>query len=125
MSNRKLSEKPSLTVGQSLWWVPSDRRDFRQARAATVEKIGRKWATLSNGHRIGLSDWIADGAGYSPPGKAWASEQSWRDQVELRAFWADTFRRLSYSGSPETTEQVQAIRDIFDMPPYVAKETGN
>lgn len=64
-----------LQIGQELFWVGSQRHSPNGI--VTVTKVGRKWATLSNDHRIDLETHRADGGGYQSPGRTYPSEAAY------------------------------------------------
>lgn len=76
-----------LTVGQKLWYVPREKRNVWQAREVTVEKIGRKWASISHGRRIDLEDWRVDGGQYSSPGRCYSSKEAWDAERARNMIW--------------------------------------
>lgn len=82
---------PNLTVGQTLWYVP--RRGSSQE--VTIEKIGRRWATLAPHWcgRIDITTLAVGGGQYTSPAQCYLSEGAytkWRTDLEL---WF-LFRRL-------------------------------
>ena len=94
-----------LAAGQCLWFVPNGRHS--SPAYVTVEKIGRKWAQISNGYRIGVETWMADGGQYMSPGSCWESEEAWKSEAERRNAWAQ-FRDVvdrSYSAPDSLTRQ--------------------
>jgi len=76
-----------LTVGMELWWVPANQ--YRNKESVRVEKVGRKWATLSNGHRIDVSNLHGDCEGYSSPGRAWPSQADHEAYMGIVIAWRD------------------------------------
>jgi hypothetical protein len=83
------------TVGQTLFFVPSYSRDAHLAREVTVTKVGRMWSELSNGYRIGNEDWIADGGGYSSPGRCYASREEYEHELARQQYWESIVRSIS------------------------------
>ena len=75
----------SLVIGQKLWFVPSQR--CRAKEEVTVTKVGRKWATISNGLRIDLATWEADGDEYISPGVCYKSKDDYDARCRLRESW--------------------------------------
>ena len=80
-----------LKVGQKLWWVPSEHRRG-EPYFVTVTKVGRVWAQLDNGYRID-SNLIADGNGYSSPGRGHRSKDEYEADVKTKERWS-RFRQL-------------------------------
>lgn len=73
-----------VKVGDTFWFVGAQR--FNTSGPVTVTKVGRKWCTLSNGHRFDKTDkyWRqVDGGEYSSPGTLYDSEQHYNDRVEF------------------------------------------
>lgn len=89
-----------LTVGQKLWYVPSDSRYAGQACEVTVERIGRKWANISHGYRIDLADWWVDGGQHSSPGRCYASKEAWDDEGHRQKAWRAVREGFGYRGAP-------------------------
>lgn len=84
-----------LQVGQELWFVPAESR-LREPYATTVAKVGRRWATLSNGYRIDLQNacrpfgecsFSVDGAGFSSPGTCWLTRDDYVRHQECARLW--------------------------------------
>jgi hypothetical protein len=88
---------PKLVEGQKVWWVPADTRYRDQSSYVEIMKVGRKWATLSSGHKVDLVSFYADGGNFSPPGRIWLSEGAWKEYRARCDAWhklADVTRRL-------------------------------
>lgn len=75
-----------LEVGQELYYVPANRR-YATPQVVTVEKIGRKWAQLSNRERIDIATRRADGGDYSSPGTCWSSKEEYELAVYTQKLW--------------------------------------
>ncbi len=115
-----------LTVGQELWWVPSDMRGsgdslkFNDGRAARVTKVGRIWASLSNLERINVETMLGDGRGYTSSGEAFLSRNAAEAEIKRRAAWEDLKKlfRFNYKVPPRPTlEQIQAFHDLIKEKP--------
>lgn len=76
-----------LQVGQKLWFVPNDRRSCAPYEV-TVEKIGRKWASIGRRGRINLETLAVDGGGYSSPGQCYEDRAVYEAKVALQAAWS-------------------------------------
>jgi hypothetical protein len=72
-------------VGDKFWWVGSDNK--RTQREVIVEKVGRVWLTLSNGHRVDKVTFKADAAGYISPGTCWVSKKAYEHCTRLDRAW--------------------------------------
>lgn len=81
----------TLTVGQQLYYVPSQRR--AEPGFVTVTKVGRKWAEIGPNRRVNMETMALDGGGYSSPGTCYLSKEEHDAEVELRDTWA-RFREL-------------------------------
>lgn len=89
-----------LKVGQVLWWVQSGvKKSPLRDGPVTVTRIGRKWITLSNYHRMDIETWDADGGGFSSPGRCYVSEEAYRYECAMTEKWGD-LRRLVSSYRP-------------------------
>ena len=75
-----------LVVGQELIFQPY-QRSVGNVNSCKVEKVGRKWITLTNGYRIDKETLVADGGRYSPPGCAWLSKKDYDDSIALTTAW--------------------------------------
>ena len=72
-------------VGDKLWWVGSDNK--RTQREVTVEKVGRVWLTLSNGHRVDKVTFKADAGEWTSPGTCWLSKDAYEHCARLLRAW--------------------------------------
>jgi hypothetical protein len=83
-----------LTVGQVLLFVPADNR-WSGPYEVTVEKVGRRWATMSRGcGRVDINTLIVDGAGYSSPGRCYLSREEWESRRRADAAWKALCRHM-------------------------------
>jgi hypothetical protein len=95
-----MSETTEIKPGQTLWYVPR----HGEPREVTVEKIGRRWATLVDvgGWRPGRMDiktmWLDDGAGYSSPGRCYLSREAHETAQRISKLWNALARRVSPAG---------------------------
>lgn len=82
----------------------------------TIEKVGRKYAYLNNGHRIFLGDFTIDGGQYSSPGKCYLSEKEYLDKIERQRAVSE-FRKLmtSISFKTVTLEQIKAAKEALGV----------
>jgi hypothetical protein len=113
-----------MIVGQELWFVSS----YNYARSiapeergekTTVTKVGRKWVTLSNGHRVSREDNHVDGGNYASPGEVYASKQAYLDWLRLLKEWGD-FRadvhRFLKGPNNVTVEKINQARELLQLP---------
>jgi hypothetical protein len=75
---------------QVLWRVPESRRG--NPGPATVIKVGRKWASLDNGEKIGKESLVMECGGYKPHATYWHSPEEFERARELAAAWS-SFRK--------------------------------
>lgn len=76
----------ACVVGAVFFLVWSSPRRGKDS-LVTVTKVGRRWATLSNGYRLDLTskNWRSlYGGGYSSPGRLWDSESQFLEYIEVR-----------------------------------------
>ena len=103
-----------MKIGDTVFVVYGNGRNATYN--ATVEKIGRKWATLSGHHpKMDIETWTLWGGQYASPGSCYRNEKEYKDKVLISKTWAEFRSRLAYLQPPNVT--VQRIREI-------AKEFG-
>jgi hypothetical protein len=103
-------ERPELTksnVGMEVFCVY--RSKGRAASVATITKVGRTWAELSNNHRISTDGWVADGGGYAPPFTAYPSEAHYEHEVRLSAAWETLRSKIANCFHPPESVSAEAI----------------
>lgn len=103
-------KREKLVVGQTLWWVPFGFVSRSKPGLVTVTKVGRVWAELSNRHRIGVVDWMADSKGFSSPGHCYVSKEEYDTEEATHKVWTEFQRRLCHLCPPHLT-----IADINDI----------
>lgn len=106
-----------MNVGDTLWWVPAPR--YGVAMEVSVTKVGRKWVTLDNGHRIDLETWTADGGNFMSPGTCWLSREAWERNTVLVQSWERLRRDASNLWRPPrdmTVERIAQVRDLLGLP---------
>ncbi len=104
-----------VTEGMSLWWVGSNNRKTQEE--VTVTKVGRKWATLSNGLRIDIETLAADGGQYVSPGQCYESRQVYEQAIALHIAW-QKFRadvRDMQRPAHMTIEKIAEIRSLLSI----------
>ena len=110
-----------LTVGQTLYWVPSDLR-WGKPKNVQVEKIGRRWAALSTGRRIDVETMWADGGEFSSPGMCWMSKEAYEAHHARALAWgrlATALRNLSPPAGV-TADDIAAARKLLRLDPEAA-----
>lgn len=76
-------------VGDKLWWVSSHNTSVQGV--VTVTRVGRKWLSLSNAHRVDIDSLLADGKGYSSPGRCYQSLDEYVRLTAIADAW-DAFK---------------------------------
>lgn len=97
-------------TGQTFWWVSSN--NSRTQKEVTLEKVGRVWLTLSNGHRVDKLTLKAFAGEWTSPGTCWPSKAEYDKTVRLQTAWESLRRQLcnSWGGVPNnvTVEDIKA-----------------
>jgi len=108
--------KRKLTVGDQLYFFSSV--SYLTSCDVTVVKVGHKWATLSNGQRIELGEWVDKDVGYPPVGRCYENIKEYQDEVSLRTAW-DTFRGTLPWCPPKgmTLADITSIKEIIGKYP--------
>ena len=103
-------------VGDKLWWVGSDNK--RTQREVTIEKVGRVWLTLSNGHRVDKVALKADAGEWTSPGTCWLSKEAYEHCARLDRAW-DALRRAVnntwYIPDNVTLEDIKAAAALLKL----------
>lgn len=105
-----MGERVKLTAGQELFYVPRSR--FQNPASVVVEKVGRKWASLSNRIRVDIETLIADGGDYPSPGRAYLRKEDHEEEAALNADWAALRKKIDRLWSPPpgmTREMIASI----------------
>lgn len=108
-----------LSIGQVLH-EPSNRHHFGW-REYTVEKIGRKWAALSDGSRCTLDTLRRDCGGYAPR-QLYVEREAYEQDQALRSAWAQFTRDVEKARTPpagmtpEIIAQARALLGIEAKP---------
>jgi hypothetical protein len=77
----------------------------------TVTKVGRRWATLSNGYRLDLTseNWRSlYGEGYSSPGSLWDSEDQYLEYIEVQRIIRKIEKHFSFNSKAQTVSLANA-----------------
>lgn len=110
----------SYQVGDTLYFVYSDKRRGKPV-TVTIEKIGRKWMTVSPSWmpRINNETLYADGGAFSSPGRCFSSEGEY-EATELRQkAWSSLHSKMSrlYSCPKHiSTADIETIMSILNGP---------
>lgn len=91
----KQIEKLTRTQG-AVYYVPTGRRGAG-ACDIIVEKVGRKWAYLSNGRRVEIGQTAVDGGQYSSPGRIYASKDVYEYTMKVRDLHMQLYRKMTSS----------------------------
>lgn len=101
-----------FSVGQELFFAPSDHRHGGGLRPVKIEKIGREWVTASNGHRFKPPSMLADAGQYQSWGAFWTSKDAYAAHNARTDAWS-AFRKAmdtKYNAPGHlTTEQITAM----------------
>jgi len=96
-----------LKVGDKVWYVANQRHRSApiEQREMTVTKVARKWVTLDwpnwRPMRIDKETWIADGGGFTSPGRCYASKEAYAEYLLVSAAWTNLVRRMPYLPPPD------------------------
>lgn len=104
----------NYTVGQKLWYVPTDHRWGRQAEV-TVTRVGRKWVELDSGRRVEIGKTHVDGGNYSSPGSLYESKEVYEASEALKEAWWELKRKMDNiraTPSHMTLEKISQIEKI-------------
>lgn len=108
-----------LVEGQKLWFVGSHpHRHNRGGQEVTVEKVGRKWATISAGaDRIDKTTLRADGGGYTSPGQCYLSEAEYEAEKALSVAWSEFAALMDRWRMPSdmTLEKITKAREVLGL----------
>lgn len=97
-----MSAEP-IKVGDKLWYVPNERY-HGQPHEVTIVKVGRRWAPSEGNYqplRFDLTDLIADGGGYSSPGRAYRDKAAHEADIAIKKAWEGLVRRLRQWDPPK------------------------
>ncbi len=100
-----------LQVGQKLWFVP--KNGSGTPHEVTVEKIGRKWASIGRRGRINLETLAVDGGEYSSPGQCYEDRAAYETKVELQAAWSSLQNKFRYQWAVPDGVTMDAIRGVY------------
>lgn len=94
-----------LQVGQTLWYVNSDRRRGEPCEVR-VKKVGRKWAELEPAWigRVNIETLWIDGGQYASPGRCYYDREQHAREVRVNELWRDLRNRMPYSPPTGMTE---------------------
>lgn len=113
MSVMPVQVKIPLSVGLSLFWVPSERRD--PCVTVTVVNISRKWATLSNGVKVDTQTGMPEQSkvGYKYPGVYLVDEGAWNEHKTKLGIWRAIQQRMV--GMPDLQLSIEQLTDAAKL----------
>lgn len=78
----------NIQPGDQLFFSARDRRDGGRNGYRTVTKVGREWIYFEgSAPRARIESLIADGGGYSSPGRYWLTQEAYEDERKLYLAW--------------------------------------
>lgn len=107
-----MTRKP-LHEGQEVYFVSNL---YGRTSTPTVVKAGRRWATLSNGHRADKETWLVDGGEYASPGTLWPDAKAHEAWVKVVSEYQKF--RINVSGYPKdgvTLDDISAARKLLRL----------
>lgn len=101
-------------VNQKLWYVPYQKY-HGSPRGVTIEKIGRKWITLSNGQRCD-KDGNVDGGEHMSLGKCYLDRELYDNQLARENVWKIIRDFIDYNRqSPESLTIENLVEIAFKL----------
>lgn len=114
----------AFTVGQELWFEPSERRrreqpDDKGCYLVRVVKVGRRWVKLSRGgDRMDVNTMEVDGGAYQSPGRCWPSKKAWQAEEARQDAWRELRDHVARQWRPPewlpTEDIVRALAIVRD-----------
>lgn len=80
MTEELRTSDQKLVPGMQLYLVSNSNRTA--PKFVTVTKVGRKWATIDDRHRVDLKTLEVESGGYSPWAKCWLRKEDYDASVE-------------------------------------------
>jgi len=108
-----VSDAIGYKVGQT-WWL-SMRDHARGSREVVVEKVGRKWATLTGGYRVALGTLHVDGGEYSSLGMLWRSRAEYEAHAESNRLIWRLRDRIGYGPTKATADNIYYAAKILGI----------
>jgi hypothetical protein len=105
-------------VGQTLWFHYDNYSGKKEDREVTITKIGRTWLYLNNNHRVDKTLLIADGKGYSSPGKCYLSKKDCDNLTALISEWRLLRQLIGSHYNPPcsvTAKSIQQARELLGL----------
>jgi hypothetical protein len=85
----------------------------------TVEKAGRKWATLSNGHRIDLESLMGESTGYGvgSAGRCYVAKSDHDEECERDQLWSGLQKKINETSRRKsvTAGQVRRAAEVLGI----------
>lgn len=82
-----------FTVGQNLWFQPFDTR-WDSGKEVKVTKIGRAWVHTTGGYRFNPESMIANGEGFSSPGRFYQSKDAYEEHAAAGALHRQLYSKM-------------------------------
>lgn len=104
-----------MEVGQKLWYVPWQNR-HSGPYWVEVEKIGRKWATLTHNHgRIDIHSMKKDGGQYTSPGQCYYSIELYQEHLDGVQAWGELSNLINKLPNPPTHLNLNQIKHLVAL----------
>ena len=102
-------------VGQTLWFHYDGYKGHKDDQEVTITQVGSRWIYLSNGYRVDKKTLIADGGGYSPPGRCYLSKKECDDELALIKEWGLLRRHLGVCYVPPKDMSLDTVRHVREI----------
>lgn len=116
-------KREDFTVGQTLWYVNTQRRDTTGGYAVTITKVGHKFLTVSTyvggfTERVEIESLAVDGGQYVSPAQCYLSEQHYiehKELLEANSKFLDKIRGLSLYRSRYSLEVIAQVEKLLEL----------
>lgn len=98
-------------VNQKVWFVPSIYSHVKNPYEVTVERIGKKWITLSNGFRCDKFGEV-DGNGYCSPGTLYPNHEAYSQEKAKENVWKMIKNQIQYNYQVPDNLTIQDLVEI-------------
>lgn len=109
-----MSAPLDIETGTKLWFVPENTRRGGDPRELTVAKVGRVWLTtedpLRRVTRVHGESLLADGGGYTSPGRCYRSREDYEAWLETWRTWCDLRHKVDRKLSMPEGLSAQRVR---------------
>lgn len=114
-----------LQVGDKVFFAPDGSHRYMRPGDYTVVKVGTKWAELDGREvrgamRVHKTLLFVDGAGFSSPGRVYASREAWEESQKVQAGLAKLRRDMQYGWHTEplvTRAELIEVRRLLHLEP--------